>query len=330
MALHSVDISCIINTCNHESHIAECINAALNQVADNLKFEVIVVDDGSSDRTPDIVEEFGEKITFLESGGAGQSGAINLGLKHTRAEVVVFCDGDDYFEPGYFQIAYNEFQKYPNLSIAMCSRRVFSENTEKFEQNPELHNVLLSAATVDDISHCKYGTSRTAVRRERLDQILPLPELSHIGADFALMELLWLGSFSSLPQCLVNYRVHQNNLFHSSDAKKLEDRFNVIRTCVSSLKERVVKHSSYDPVVAQKYFLYFDTLQKDAEVTYKSNVGTLKIADILEQEILRYRFHRSRWSILYKLYKLLRLPLILTPGVIRDPLRNFAKKLQAS
>lgn len=91
--LVSIGIPCF----NAERWLGEAIESALRQTW--LACEVIVVDDGSTDRSREIVQGFGDRVRLLEGAHQGGNHARNLALKNARGEWVQFLDADDYLEP---------------------------------------------------------------------------------------------------------------------------------------------------------------------------------------------------------------------------------------
>lgn len=93
-----VDISIIIPMYNAQDTIAECIESCLDQVIDPMpfSFEVIAVDDGSTDRTAEIAESY-DKVHVIRKKNGGQSSARNEGLRAARGNYICFMDSDDRF-----------------------------------------------------------------------------------------------------------------------------------------------------------------------------------------------------------------------------------------
>lgn len=90
-------ISVIIPCCNAEQTVAETIESALSQDADR---EIIVVDDGSTDRSPQIIASFGDKIRSEYGPNRGVSAARNRGGELARGEFLQYLDSDDLLAPG--------------------------------------------------------------------------------------------------------------------------------------------------------------------------------------------------------------------------------------
>lgn len=103
-----IKISIIIPMYNVEDYIAECLNSIINQ---NIKeFEVIIIDDGSTDKSNDIAQEYCNKYPFFsmyKQKNSGQSIARNLGIQKARGEYLFFLDSDDYIEENSLENLYN-------------------------------------------------------------------------------------------------------------------------------------------------------------------------------------------------------------------------------
>lgn len=93
----SPDVSVIIPSYNSDRYIAETIGSVLNQSMSNL--ELIVVDDGSTDKTREIVREFGAPVRLVAQSNAGVCAARNRGIDEARGEFICLMDHDDFWFP---------------------------------------------------------------------------------------------------------------------------------------------------------------------------------------------------------------------------------------
>lgn len=91
-----MDISFIIPSYNSGKTIKKAINSILKQDNNSLEYEIIVVDDGSTDNTEEIIENLNEHIKFIKKENGGVSSARNRGIKEATGEYIVFVDSDDY------------------------------------------------------------------------------------------------------------------------------------------------------------------------------------------------------------------------------------------
>jgi len=88
-------ISVLINTHNHEKFIEEAISSVLAQDFPFAEREILVVDDGSTDRTPEILRQFEPYVRILRKPNGGQASAFNHAIPQCRGELIFFLDGDD-------------------------------------------------------------------------------------------------------------------------------------------------------------------------------------------------------------------------------------------
>jgi glycosyltransferase involved in cell wall biosynthesis len=111
-------ISIIIPVYNGEGWMEKCISSVLSQTYKNL--EIIVVDDGSTDKSFQICEKFLEKdsrIKLLRKTNNGQSSARNVGLKHAKGSYIQFVDCDDTLQKNACEIAVNAIEANPSADL---------------------------------------------------------------------------------------------------------------------------------------------------------------------------------------------------------------------
>lgn len=109
MIKENIKISAVIPAYNAESYIADSINSVLNQTFS--PSEIIVVDDGSIDNTKDVVESFGEKVTYIYQENKGNGGARNTGIRHANSCYIAFLDADDLWIKNHLEKAVLFFSK---------------------------------------------------------------------------------------------------------------------------------------------------------------------------------------------------------------------------
>ena len=86
--------SIIIPNYNEEKYIRKCLDSIFNQTIDNTKYEVIVIDDGSTDKSVDIITKYNVKL--LNSNRLGAGGARNKGIDIAKGKYIILLDADDY------------------------------------------------------------------------------------------------------------------------------------------------------------------------------------------------------------------------------------------
>lgn len=108
-------VTVIIPTYNRVRFLKEAIDSVLSQ--DFKNFELIVVDDGSTDNTFELLSEYRDSIKFLKQNNKGVSAARNRGIAEAKGELIAFLDSDDLWLPGKLAAQLEFFQSYPDALI---------------------------------------------------------------------------------------------------------------------------------------------------------------------------------------------------------------------
>jgi len=123
MATGSPRISVVIPLYNKESHIARAISSVLNQTFGN--FELIVVDDGSTDGGAEVVEAIHDpRIRLIRQTNAGVSAARNRGIAEASADLIAFLDADDEWLPGFLETIMRLQTRFPDCGAYGAARDV--------------------------------------------------------------------------------------------------------------------------------------------------------------------------------------------------------------
>jgi glycosyltransferase involved in cell wall biosynthesis len=210
--------SVLIDTYNHERFIEQAIVSALEQDFPASEREIIVVDDGSTDRTPEIVKKFAPRVRLLRKENGGQASAFNAGIPECRGEIIAFLDGDDWWVPGKLRrvsevlavetqvglVGHGIKETFPNATMRIAAPK----KDERLQLNS------LRAARVFRLRKSYLGTSRMTLRTQLALQILPVPEALVIEADEYLFTLAAaLGEIIILQEALTHYGIHGGNLY---------------------------------------------------------------------------------------------------------------------
>lgn len=121
-------ISIIIPLYNKENYIKTTIKSVLNQTFN--KFELIIIDDGSTDDSLKIVQSISDeriKVISIENGGV--SNARNIGIKNSQFEWIAFLDGDDYWDPDYLNKSFIKIKE--NSAIEVLATNYFKVFIDK-------------------------------------------------------------------------------------------------------------------------------------------------------------------------------------------------------
>jgi hypothetical protein len=216
-------VSVLIDTYNHERFIEQAVASVLEQDFPASEMEVLVVDDGSTDRTPEVLRQFEPRVRVIRKANGGQASAFNAGIPQCRGEVIAFLDGDDWWLPGKLRRVADVFASEASVGmLGHAFREFFNDGTYRTvaldtEKRLQLKNV--AAASFFRLNRCFFGTSRMAMRRSVALSLGSVPEGLIIEADEYLFTLGAAGSESViLTEPLTVYRLHGGNLFMNDRA----------------------------------------------------------------------------------------------------------------
>ncbi|MEM8830779.1 MAG: glycosyltransferase [Cyanobacteria bacterium P01_G01_bin.19] len=108
-------VSVIIPTYNCDRYIAQAIDSVLMQ--ENCSFEILVIDDGSTDSTDKVLAPYGDRIRYIKQKNQGVAAARNNGIAQAKADLIAFLDADDYFCPGKLAKQSEILQHRPDLGM---------------------------------------------------------------------------------------------------------------------------------------------------------------------------------------------------------------------
>ena len=225
-------VTALIDTFNHEKYIEQALVSVVDQGLSPSELEIVVVDDGSTDTTPSIVEKFLPRIRYLRKKNGGQASAFNAGFPETHGQVVAILDGDDWWAKGKLARVLEALERNPDASAIGHAYYRYDERTREEKVCGPLEETSLSLATPtaaqDAFSKWAFlQPSALTVRRRLLERVIPIPEVLVFSADspitFASMAL----GVRVLPSPLSFYRLHQASMYESSsaDPEKLRRRY---------------------------------------------------------------------------------------------------------
>lgn len=178
-------VSIIIDNYNYARYLREAIDSALNQTYSHT--EVIVVDDGSTDDSREIIASYADKIIPVLKENGGQASAFNAGFAVSKGDIICFLDSDDTFLPEKVSEVVNIMCNNQDISWCFHSLQLIDTNFNQSFNKSEEH----SSYKWDCSSHIKRfklpfiptATSGTCFKRSLLQLILPMPEAIAITSD---------------------------------------------------------------------------------------------------------------------------------------------------
>ncbi len=211
-------VTVLIDTYNYGHYVEEAVESVLGQDFPRERFEVLVVDDGSTDNTAERLKKYGDSIRYLAKPNGGQASAFNYGFAAARGEIIALLDADDLWLPDKLRRVCETFEKNPAAGMVYHRTHLWRGGANVEEDSyfadvsgyvPEGRASLLRYAMV--------GTSCLAFRRDALKELLPVAETLRSQADAYLTALIiFTAPVVALPEFLAKYRLHGANLFQSN------------------------------------------------------------------------------------------------------------------
>jgi glycosyltransferase involved in cell wall biosynthesis len=242
-------ITTLVDTYNHESFIEEAIDSVLEQDIPVSEMQILVVDDGSTDKTPELVRKFGPRVRLLRKINGGQASAFNAGVPEAQGEIVAFLDGDDWWAPDKLTAVAEAFAADGAIGLVGHGiTQVDREGRQRVEKPRDISRFRIASVEEAKMFRMRrgfLGTSRMAYRREVLGQIGTIPEVLKFEADEYLFTLAGLfADVLILPQALTFYRLHDKNLFQlgDGDAESIRRKQRVLAALATALQEKFEEH----------------------------------------------------------------------------------------
>jgi glycosyltransferase involved in cell wall biosynthesis len=212
-------ISVVVPAYNASSWIKETLDSILAQTFQD--FEVIVVDDGSTDDTADLIESYGGVVRCVRKTNGGASSARNVGIRCSRGSWIAFVDADDLWLPFKLDLQVRMIDKNPDLvwqysdayifeSDSRCIRCLASENHKPYKGDI-LRQLLM---------YCFIPSPTPLVRRDVFDQVGFFSEspVTRIGEDWDLwLRIAAMYNVGYVDQPTAGIRQHKTSMIGSVD-----------------------------------------------------------------------------------------------------------------
>ena len=236
----SVLISIIIPVYNAEHYLQRCVHAVLGQ--DYNHFEVVLVDDGSTDGSGQLCDEYAEKdkrVHVIHQQNQGASIARQNGLRNAKGEYVTFIDSDDWVANDYVSKLYDFIVEH-HATVSACGVQRVKENENINFQRTEHQSFLLSFEDLMPrfFKYEFWGFPGKLYKKSVLSQ-LTFPKAT-LSEDYLVMTQLFLKerqmAYTEAP--LYFYEYHPNSLSHQKLSKRAFEEFENVKAVYELIKEQ--------------------------------------------------------------------------------------------
>jgi GT2 family glycosyltransferase len=318
-------ITALIDTYNHERFIEEAIASVLQQDFPASEMEILVVDDGSTDRTPEIVRKFEPRVRLIRKLNGGQASAFNTGIPEARGDIIAFLDGDDWWAPTKLTRVAEAMAADPAVGIVghgiITVHRDGREHSELLREGFRFCVNTAAGARLFRLRRNFLGTSRMTIRADLLRRIGPVPEAIVVQADeyfFTLAAALTGGQV--LRDALTYYRYHDANGFQlaQNDPHRIRRKQQAIAFLASRLSAELTRHGI--PTEARTSII--EILQAEADQLRLALDGGTPL-ETLRTEWTLYDVHYPEAPVLHRIFKRMSLlPAAVLPPQVYYRLRD--------
>ncbi len=221
-------VSVILPTFNRAWSLEAAIDSVLNQ--DYPHIELIIVDDGSTDNTPQLLNAYKSKFTVLKQKNQGVSAARNTGIRHSKGELVALLDSDDTWDKRKVSCQVDFFNSHPDAMICQ-TEEIWIRNQKRV--NPKVKHKKPSGMIFEaSLQLCLVSPSAVMMRRSLFDRVGVFNQDYPVCEDYDL----WLRVSAILPVFLIDkpYTIkhggHQDQLSrsHSQDKYRIRSLKSII------------------------------------------------------------------------------------------------------
>lgn len=270
-------VSIVIPVYNSEIFLKESMDSILNQSYKNI--EVIVVNDGSTDNSQQILEEYSNKITVINQKNSGLASALITGIKHSSGKWFKWFSPDDIMFHYTIETLVNEAEKYSDTIIysnwevideKSCRLRSFQESNYNELSNFEYNVRLLDRQLIN--------VNTTLIPSSLFEKcsIRELDDPVAIDYDFFLnAALLFNIKFHLVQKPLIKYRIHTKQLSHKNISKTLE--------YISQIKDEILQ--CLDDSSQTKYISELKRYQKSKSRKRKTMEIGMKLLSTMPSSI---------------------------------------------
>lgn len=250
-------VSIIIPVYNVEKYLRECLDSVTGQTYKNL--QIILVDDGSTDSSGDICDEYARedaRITVVHQDNQGAGAAKNTGLELVEGEYLSLIDSDDYIDVKFYETMLHAMEKY-DVDVVQCLLdNCFVDNIYKRKYHfpsSKARKMKSKQFLFETLYDWKYAIFANKVFKTKLLEMARFPVGRKIDDEFFTYKLIGNAkTIVNINEYLYHYRMRQSSVMNNNSGGKLQqdrldcfrERFDYIEQRFPSLKREYYKHLS--------------------------------------------------------------------------------------
>ena len=290
-------VSVVIATYNRARFLPETIESILQQRFRD--FELLVVDDGSTDDTQQVLKSYGERIRFFYQENRGPAAARNLGIRHARGRWISIQDSDDLSTPGHLETLFGFAEKNPSYGMVFANGAYLGgpeHNRDSIIPKEKSRRLAQQGVRLVDLFEKSIVRLQAAlISKKCLETIGEHDESLRICMDLDLAFRIFMRyPVAYLDQVVFLYRKHEGNIGRNQDLRLLEN-IRVIEKLVREFPQakellgmrRIAQRTAY------RYYRLAKGRWRDGD--QRGAREAIQQAISLRPLSLKYRLYQLRW-----------------------------------
>ena len=222
-------VDCIIGVYNGESYIASAIDSIIGQTYKDIN--IIIVDDGSTDRTKYIVDRYADHVRYIYKENGGHASACNRGIAESDGELIAFLDSDDLWHERKIEKQVHQFVENPHLDFCTTLLQEFYHPDPNHHVRDELPGYVTTTLMAKRTLFKEKGYFNEKMQH------------SHVTEWFASMrQNNTMGIL--LPEVLAYRRIHDRNLSWNNAKQSYDEHLNLIKNILDQRRKKIKKNDA--------------------------------------------------------------------------------------
>ncbi len=273
-----MDVSIIIPVYNTEKYIKQCLESLINQKTE-FEYEIICVNDGSTDNSEKILEQFNKNIQHISIKNSGPGAARNLAIQKAKGQYLLFVDSDDYVEENFIQRMTEEAIKN-EADVVICNFYRFRDNNSELEKVNKGKRAIYQKGAIQEVLLMEFHSCNKLFKRELMMQNL-YPEDMLFEDVVAISEaLIDANKIVKIEDYLYYYRRTDNSITNN-----LKDKNYFIKKAIDKIEPKFINNV----YLTQIEFLNINCILVDLAIkVMKAKKNKQAYKDIIEPVIKKY------------------------------------------
>ena len=291
-------VSVIIATYNRAHYLAETIDSVLSQKFRS--FELIVVDDGSTDNTRELLRAYGDRLRFYCQENRGPSAARNLGVHHARGEWIAIQDSDDLCRPNHLEVLFGYVAAHPYCRMVFANGAYLNgpeHGRDTIIPVGKSRRLACNGVTIQDLfERSIVRLQGSIISKSAYDEIGGHDESLRICMDLDLSFRLFMNfPIGYIDQTVFEYRKHDGNTGKNEDLR-LTENIRVIEKLIKNYPatRKLLGERKLARRIAYRYYRLAKGRRRRG--LYRDAFQAIEKAVSLYPLSVKYWFYKLQWK----------------------------------